>query len=232
MNTRRSFIAAIAITAFSLLSLGCSGGSTPQPSADGSTETESFFARQADKAIAEARRKLETENIPVDSSSGFTINGHRYGTSRSAGDLPKAEITPQGELLVAGEPVPATPGQRELLLEHRTRIIGVAHAGMAVGAQGANIAGTALSGLGGLLLGGEEGRNAYEERVKAEAEAIKQEAVKLCALLPALYDSQQTLAAAMPEFAPYATMTRKDIDECGEDIGGDAIADVDADSAA
>lgn len=231
MNTRRSFIAAIAITAFSLLSLGCSGGSTPQPS-DGMTETESFFARQASKAIAEAQRKLETENIPVDSSTSFTIDGHRYGASRSSSDLPRAEITPQGELLVAGEPVPATPGQRELLLEHRTQIIGVAHAGMALGAQGANIAGTALSGLGGLLLGGEEGRNAYEERVKAEAEAIKQEAVKLCSLLPGLYDSQQALAAAMPEFAPYATMTRQDIDECGKDIADDATADAVADGAA
>ena len=231
MNTRRSFIAAIAITAFSLLSLGCSGGSTPQPS-DGMTETESFFARQASKAIAEAQRKLETENIPVDSSTSFTIDGHRYGASRSSSDLPRAEITPQGELLVAGEPVPATPGQRELLLEHRTQIMGVAHAGMAVGAQGANIAGTALSGLGGLLLGGEEGRNAYEERVKAEAETIKQEAVKLCSLLPGLYDSQQALAAAMPEFAPYATMTRQDIDECGKDIADDATADAVADGAA
>lgn len=29
------------------------------------------------------------------------------------------------------------------------------------------------------------------------------------------------LAAALPEFAPYATMTREDIDECGKDKGVD-----------
>ena len=30
--------------------------------------------------------------------------------------------------------------------------------------------------------------------------------------------SQQKLAAAMPEFRPYATMQQKDVDDCGKDM--------------
>ncbi|NLB58745.1 MAG: hypothetical protein GX805_09845, partial [Gammaproteobacteria bacterium] len=45
--------------------------------------------------------------------------------------------------------------------------------------------------------------------------------MKLCALLPGLYDSQQALAAELTEFVPYATMTREDIDECGKDSDAD-----------
>jgi hypothetical protein len=35
--------------------------------------------------------------------------------------------------------------------------------------------------------------------------------------MPDLLASQQKLAAAMPEFRPYATMTQKDVDDCGKD---------------
>jgi hypothetical protein len=36
--------------------------------------------------------------------------------------------------------------------------------------------------------------------------------------MPALLASQQKLAAAMPQFQPYATMKQKDIDDCSKDM--------------
>ena len=39
-------------------------------------------------------------------------------------------------------------------------------------------------------------------------------AAKLCGRLPDMMASQQKLAAALPEFRPYATMTQDDIDDC------------------
>ncbi|MER3546070.1 MAG: hypothetical protein C4338_00150 [Rhodanobacteraceae bacterium] len=50
--------------------------------------------------------------------------------------------------------------------------------------------------------------------LEAQAAGIKQSAAKLCAKLPSLRDTQQKLAASLPAFAPYATMTQADIDDC------------------
>ena len=45
-------------------------------------------------------------------------------------------------------------------------------------------------------------------------DSIEVAAMALCDRLPALYQSQQALAAAVPEFAPYADMDESDIDDC------------------
>ncbi len=185
----------------------------------------SFIGRKAAEAIDKAGEKLLAGNITLGEGTRISINGRSYGSAPADSDLPKAEITPEGDLLVAGTQVATTAAQRALLVEHRRHLEGVALAGMAIGVEGADIAGTALSGIGEAVFGGEEGRRAYEARIAAEADRIKDEALRLCALLPSLYDSQQALAAALPEFAPYATMTPQDVDECG-----DAVRDRSADA--
>lgn len=223
MNDRNLFSTASGLVLAALLATGCGGSEPPpaQPSAESADAAgRSWIGRQAAAAIAKAQRELETENIPIGENSGFTVNGRSYDTGRSDG-LPRAEISPQGDFLIQGEALPVTEAQRELLLQHRHQLVGLAHAGMAIGIQGADIAGVALTGIGNAIFGGEEGRKAYEERIEAEAARIEDEAMKLCTLLPGLYDSQQALAAALPEFEPYATMTLEDIDECGKDTDVD-----------
>jgi hypothetical protein len=42
--------------------------------------------------------------------------------------------------------------------------------------------------------------------------------MQLCKRMPGLLTSQQKLAAALPAFRPYATMTQEDIDDCGRDM--------------
>lgn len=224
----RTGIAIVSLLAV-VLAAGCSSEPT-SPDTDENGGPTSFIGRQAAKGIAEAQRKLETENIRIGSRNFIHINGRSFGTGSDTDDLPKAEITPAGVLLIAGEEVPADARQRELLLDYRGHLLGLAQAGMALGIQGADIAGTALTGIGQAVFGGEEGRREYEARIEAEAERIKQEATGLCRLLPELHDSQQALAAAMPEFVPYATMTRKDIEACGK--GNDNDMDIDTGIAA
>lgn len=219
MNAAKNIAIAFALTG--LLGTGCAGEPPAPATGEDAAAAESFIGRQVARGIAQAQRELETGNIRLGSNNRILINARTYGTGRAADGLPKAEITPQGAVLIDGEQVPATAEQHGLLLDYRGQLVGLAQAGMAIGIQGADIAGSALSGIGQALFGGEDGRKAYEERIEAEADGIEQEAVKLCALLPALYDSQQALAASMPEFAPYATMTRQDVDECGQDAAGD-----------
>ena len=187
----------------------------PTASAAGTDAPKTFIGRHVDKALAEAKAKLATENISLGDGFNVNINGHKI--HRSDEGLPKAEITPQGDLLIEGKAVNVTPAQRQQLLAYRGQIIGIAEAGMAIGSKGADIAGEALSGAVGAIFGGKDGEKDFEKRMEAQGEKIKVEAVKLCAQLPGLLAGQQALAASLPEFKPYARMTQEDIDDCGKD---------------
>ena len=56
----------------------------------------------------------------------------------------------------------------------------------------------------------------------AETKALK--ALALCKQLPSMLTTQQQLAASLPEFKPYATMTQHDIDDCGKDLKEKGVA--------
>ena len=81
------------------------------------------IGRSVEKAITEAREELRTKNISISDGVHINVNGHEF---KHDDNLPKAEITPRGDLLIEGKPVPVTPAQRALLLEYRHEIIGVA----------------------------------------------------------------------------------------------------------
>jgi hypothetical protein len=178
---------------------------------------DSFIGRHVGGAIEKARKELATQNISISDGLNINVNGHQWNTGDSS--LPKAEITPQGDLLIEGKTVTITAAQRTELLAYRGQILGIAEAGMAIGAQGANIAGHAISGAVGAIFGGKDGEKEFEKKIEAEAAKIEAEAMKLCTRLPALMAGQQALAAAVPEFKPYARMTQADIEDCGKDVG-------------
>lgn len=173
------------------------------------------IGQQVDQAFAQASRTMRSSNISL--NNGFDIQVGGKQINGRAGGLPKAEITPAGDLLIDGKPVAITPAQRQQLLAYRERVFAVADAGMNVGARGVDIAGSAVLGIPGLIFGGENARQAYEARMKAEGEKIEAAARGLCELLPPMHASQQQLAASLPAFRPYATMTQVDVDECIKD---------------
>lgn len=215
----RTFMAVIAAILSAMLATSCADEVDPHGAGARPREAESFLGRQVARAVAEAKGKLKTENIRIGSGPSIIVNGYSYRAGGDTSGLPKAEITPEGTLLIGGHAIPATPGQRELLLDYRGHVVSLAQAGISLGAQGADIAGAALGGIGDVLFGGPEGRAAYEARFVAEAEKIKRDALRLCALLPGMYESQHSLAATLPAFAPYATMSREGVVECGKDAG-------------
>jgi hypothetical protein len=169
-----------------------------------------MISSEIHKAMEQAKRELATKDIDID----HIHVGH--GEHRDSGPLPKAAITPQGDLLIDGKTVKATPEQHTLLLDYRQQVVGIAEAGMDIGEQGANL-GThaAKEAIWGALTGKSD--KEIEAGIKPQAEQIKIAAMKLCQRLPGLLGSQQKLAAVMPEFRPYATMTQKDVDDCGRD---------------
>ena len=149
---------------------------------------------------SEAQNKIAEQNLSLNNDSVA---------------LPKAELTPQGDLVIAGSKVAVTPEQHALLVAHRKILEKVARDGVAVGLQGADLAGKAISGaISGALSGDSAGAKA---RIESDAGKIKSAARQLCDELPALLDSQQKLAAALPEFRPYARMTTSNVKNCHSD---------------
>jgi hypothetical protein len=194
----------------------------PAPAPPVASGNDSFIGRHVGGVIEQARKELATQNISISDGMNINVNGRQWTTGDSR--LPKAEITPKGDLLIEGKAVAITAAQRADLLAYRGQIIGIAEAGMAIGAQGANIAGHAVSGAIGAIFGGKGGEKEFEKKIEAEAAKIEAEAMKLCTRLPALMAGQQALAAALPEFKPYARMTQDDIDECGKDGRNNGVA--------
>lgn len=189
----------------------------PQAAPAGGTASASApktaLGRTVDKALDEARKELRSQNISISDGLHINVNGHQV---KRPGDLPKAEITPQGDLLIEGKTVAVNAAQRTMLLEYRSHIIGVAEAGMAIGMQGADLAAQAMGeAVKGIFSGKSE--KAIEQSVEAQASGIKAAATRLCGQLPPMLATQDRLAAALPAFKPYATMTQDDIDDCMKD---------------
>jgi hypothetical protein len=204
-----------------LVACGQSGQADSQPGvADNAAQalkdanektSPSMISGEIQKAMQEAKQELATKNIDV---NGVHIGDRQHNDNDSR---PKAEITPQGELLIAGKHVAATPVQHALLLDYRKQIVGIAETGMDIGAQGADLGVTAAKqALWGALAGKSD--KDIEASIKPQTDKIEAAAARLCQRMPDLLSTQQKLAAEMPEFRPYATMQQKDVDDCGKDM--------------
>lgn len=181
----------------------CGAGTSPDTAtaSPDAPKTQSALGNVIAEAMDEARQEIRTENLSISAESK---------------DVPDAEISPQGELLIDGRRVETTPGQRALLLDYRGHLVGVAESGMDIGVQGADLAAKAMGeAFKGMFTGKSEAE--IERSIEAEADGIKAAAMRLCDRLPAMLASQRQLAAALPEFAPYATMDESDIDDCMDD---------------
>jgi hypothetical protein len=180
----------------------------------------SVIGAEIQKGIEQGKKELLTQDIDVTSV--------RIGKEPDKGKdtRPKAVITPQGNLVIAGKPVDATPEQHALLVDYRQQVIGIASAGMDIGASSATMGvGMAKQAIVGALLGKSD--KEIEASIKPQTDKIQAAAMQLCKHMPGLLASQQKLGAAMPAFQPYATMTQKDVDDCGkqtDDNGKSGVA--------
>jgi hypothetical protein len=180
-------------------------------------ETGGVIAAAIDDGLEKARKQLHEGNITLNGDGPvIDVNGKRYGPGKQDRNLPKAEITPQGDLLIDGKAVAIDDAQRALLLEYRGEVVAIAEAGIAIGGKGVDLAGSALQQAVGAIFTGNT--DELEKQVEAQAKKLQAEAMVLCKQLPPMLATQQQLAASLPEFKPYATMTREDIDDCLKDL--------------
>lgn len=187
-----------ALLALSSLGLAACGGS--DPAAD---DAKTGWDGIAEKARNGIREEMATQDLDI---------------SEGVAGLPRASLSPQGDLVIDGKTIAITPEQRQRLLDYRTQLAGVAEAGAEVGIQGAAIATAAMKEAAKAALSGDKA--SIEERMKAQTDAIKVSAQALCDRLPALLEAQRAAAELVPEFKPYANMDEKDILECSADVDG------------
>jgi len=206
-------ILTIACTALLASLAACQGNAPSAPAAANAQKPAEpgglagMIGAQMDKARAE----METKNISIGGNgTHINVNGHEINTPDDK--APHAEITPQGDLLIAGKAVDVTPAQRKLLLEYRGEIIGVASAGMEIGKQGVDIAGKAVGTAIASIFNGKSDQ--AEQEMKAQGDRIEAAAMKLCDQMQPMLKTQQELAASLPAFKPYANLEQSDIDDC------------------
>ena len=192
----------------------------PAPSTAANTQPETVLGKTVAGALDKARDELETGNLDIGDGMDLEVNSKgRHFRIGNAKNGSKAQLTPQGDLLIDGKPVPVTPQQRAMLLDYRRQIIGVAETGMSIGVKGADLAGKAvLETFLGLMHGNPDEASKH---IEAAGKRIESEAKQICMQLPPLLDTQERLAASLPAFKPYATMTKADIDDC---MKGDGVS--------
>ena len=189
MKIRQTLLAVT--TALLLAACGDGDGGQARGAGDG------LISSLADTVVDEVRQEMETKNLPL----------------QTVGDLPKAELTPDGVLLIDGVAVAMDPAQRKVALAYREAVIRVAQDGARVGLMGAQVAkDAAAAAVAGVFSGADEAD--VEAKIRASTQGIEAEAKKLCATLPALLAQQQALADAVPAFAPYADMSQDAVDDC------------------
>ena len=166
--------------------------------------------------LAAARAELETGNLEV----GHGLNFGKSDKHRGHGgeSLPKAEITARGDFLVDGKAIDIDDQQRRELLAYRRQVIDIARAGIDIGERSAQLALEAVDrGIFSLMFAAMTGslENNLEKTIR---KSIEPGVVQICQSLPALLDSQQRLAATLPQFRPYATLQADDVDDCEDEI--------------
>lgn len=194
--TPRILVLAALLSGTSLLAAcGASPSSSNGPQKAG--ESQGVISGAVHKALDEARKEIAEGNINIDNGK----SGKRV------------ELSPKGDLIIDGTPVPVTPEQRALLLDYRSHIAAVANAGVNIGMHSADLATHAVAeSLKSVFTGGSDAD--VEQKVEAQAAKVEAAALQLCNALPGMMESQNRLAAALPEFKPYANLTQSDIDEC------------------
>ena len=148
----------------------------------------------------------------VSTDNGNVTSNGKVITLRANGQ-PDAKISADGELTIGGKAVAVNPAQRVLLQSYLKEMNAMTLDGIAIGKQGAALAGTAVSeAIKGAINGdGDQ----IDAKIEAEAEKIEQQAMRLCQRLVTIKVSQDTLASQLPAFKPYATIDDSDVDDCG-----------------
>lgn len=212
MNAIQSLSAAVLIA---LLPLAAPSVQAAPPSVRSEIRADMDDARREVRTeMAKARAELETGNLSLGDGLHFGKGDKR----KDGADPAKAEISPKGDFLIDGKPVPVDARQRQQLLAYRGQVIDIARIGIEAGERAAMAALDATDvSLFSLIMGGFSGslERRIERTVKTHIEPMVRQ---ICRRLPDVLASQQQLAASLPQFRPYADLESDDVQDCEREM--------------
>jgi hypothetical protein len=146
------------------------------------------------------------------SSDPHSLSFNNGDITLKASGHPPATITRSGDLLIDGKPVAVNAEQHALLVAYRAQLGAIGAQGLEVGKQGAALG---VKAAGDALAGVFSGDTEHVgEHIEAQADKLKQEALKICQQVMALRQAQDALAQQLPAFRPYASLDARDIYDC------------------
>jgi hypothetical protein len=129
--------------------------------------------------------------------------------ARGAAD---ALVDTSGGLAIDGKPVATQVAQRELLARYNAEVLKLRNDSVAVGRAGIK---TASKAIGSVIAGFASGNpDKIDDDVDAPARQVDARVDDLCATLRAIRTTQETIAAQLAVFRPYATVTGDEVDHC------------------
>jgi len=148
---------------------------------------------------------------------GSAINGHLAlsddkATLRVDGS-PEAVISAAGDLSIDAHPLTIDNQQRALLQTYYRDVASLQDHGIETGKEGAATAGVALKSIASSIANGNSDQ--IDKQVNAQADKVKQAAMKICQDLADMALTQKALAQQLPAFQPYANIVAEsDVRDC------------------
>ncbi len=142
--------------------------------------------------------------IDVDTGDQVHLDGADVVITARDGSL--ARITPQGDLDIRGKTVAVSPSQRQLLQHYAAGIRDIQDRGLEIGQHAVQMVGGMLGTLvSSLLVDGGDSQD-LDQKMRAKAEPLKNEARALCKDVKNEKKVQDAIAASLPAFQPYAVI--------------------------
>lgn len=126
--------------------------------------------------------------------------------------LADAVVTASGALSIAGTPVTVDSVQAQIAARYFASALALRNDAMKTGAAGASTAATAIASVAVGLASGNP--DSIDAKVNASAAKVEAAADRVCADVQALSQAQNELAAALPQFKPYATIAAHEVNNC------------------
>jgi len=135
----------------------------------------------------------------------------------AAGDHSRAEIDPAGDLKIAGQDVPVTDAERQLLVQYSQNLRDLEKQGEAATGQAWRMAPAILgTALRDLFTGA--GDKQFDHDTDEAAKPLKEEFLELCDGVNAERKVQDQISDALPAFKPYAVISEHDTEHnCNSD---------------
>lgn len=126
-----------------------------------------------------------------------------------------AFVSANGELVIDGKPVALDAAQAQIVARYFASAMALRNDAVKTGVAGASTAATAITSVAVGLASGNP--DSIDAKVNASAAKVDAAANKVCDDLQMLAKAQDELAAALPQFKPYATIQPREVDDCKSD---------------